>query len=106
MVWKKLGRLFSLDENCEPENKPDSKIDHPLLVTHTANPLPMHLEGDVYRVFYSGRDERSRSSVSFVDIDILKRTNRLSAPRTAYYIRTERQFFFTRHQPWKLLRNR
>jgi hypothetical protein len=31
------------------------------------------LEGDVYRVFFSGRDDLKRSSVGAADIDIVKR---------------------------------
>jgi hypothetical protein len=61
--WRKLGRLY-----C-----PAGEQRHPKLLTHAANPLAVALEGDVYRVFYSGRDERQRSSVGAVDIDIVKR---------------------------------
>lgn len=59
--WKKLGLLFTLDAL------------HPKLHSHASNPLPIHLYNDVYRFFYSGRDRQNRSSVSFVDIDILTR---------------------------------
>jgi len=59
MHWKKLGQIFV----------PDST--HPKLVSHAANPLAILLEGDVFRVFYSGRDINSRSSVGYVDIDII-----------------------------------
>lgn len=62
MRWKKLGRLY------EPQPL------HPKLVSHAANPLPILLEGDVYRVFYSGRDRHNRSSVSYVDIDIVQQS--------------------------------
>lgn len=61
MRWKKLGQLF-----C-PESV------HPKLASHAANPLAVFLSGDVYRVFYSGRDIQNRSSVGFVDVDIIKR---------------------------------
>jgi hypothetical protein len=61
MRWKKLGRLY-----C-PESV------HPKLASHAANPLAVLLEGDVYRVFFSGRDVQNRSSVGFVDVDIIKR---------------------------------
>lgn len=61
--WKKLGRLYV----------PTSDGRHPKLLSHAANPLPIYLEDDVYRVFYSGRDERNRSSVGAVDIDIVQR---------------------------------
>lgn len=62
--WKKLGVVY---------NPSESKTRHPKLLTHAANPLPVHINGDIYRVFYSGRDANNRSSVGAVDIDILTR---------------------------------
>lgn len=41
--------------------------------SHAANPLAVLLRGDVYRVLFSGRDERNRSSVGFVDVDVVKK---------------------------------
>lgn len=61
--WKKLGLLY-----C-----PAAQGRHYKLLSHAANPLPVHLEGDVYRIFYSGRDDTNRSSVGAVDIDISRR---------------------------------
>lgn len=61
--WIKLGLLYA----------PQVTDRHPKLLTHAANPLPVHLEGDIYRIFYSGRDEQNRSSVGAVDIDIIQR---------------------------------
>lgn len=61
--WHKLGRLYS-----------PSGIDrHPKLLTHAANPLPILIDGDLYRIFFNGRDAHNRSSVGAVDIDIVKR---------------------------------
>lgn len=62
--WKKFGLLY-----C-----PAERNQHPKLLSHAANPLPVLLAGDVYRVFFSGRDYKNRSSVGAVDIDIVKRT--------------------------------
>jgi len=61
--WLKLGMLY-----C-----PDGTVRHPKLISHAANPLPILLAKDVYRVFYSGRDQSNRSSVCAIDIDIIKR---------------------------------
>lgn len=61
--WRKLGLLYAL---------PPGGV-HPLLQSHVANPLPVHLGGDVFRVFYSARDASKRSSVGAVDIDIVRR---------------------------------
>jgi hypothetical protein len=59
--WKKLGKIFSA-----------VPIDS-YLQTHASNPMPLHLEDNIYRVFYSGRDKQNRSSVGWVDIDIEKK---------------------------------
>src|SRR5450830_361479 len=61
MRWKKQGLLF-----C-PQGS------HSKLLSHAANPLPILLDGDVYRVFFSGRDAFNRSSVGFVDVDVVKK---------------------------------
>lgn len=61
--WQKLGRLYHL-----PDAKP-----HPKLVSHVANPLPVLIKGDIYRIFFSARDSNKRSSIGAVDIDIIKR---------------------------------
>jgi hypothetical protein len=60
--WKKLGQLY------------DAKsISHPKLCTHAANPLPVCIDGNDFRIFFSGRDASNRSSVGFVDVDIVAR---------------------------------
>jgi hypothetical protein len=61
--WKKLGLLY-----C-----PSTTNQHPKLMSHAANPLPVFIGGDVYRIFFSGRDVDNRSSVGAVDIDIVSR---------------------------------
>lgn len=60
--WHKLGNIYT----------PASEGRHPKLLTHAANPVAIHMRGNVYRVFYSGRDEKNRSSVGAVDLDILR----------------------------------
>ncbi|WP_427185187.1 hypothetical protein ACL598_09995 [Bordetella bronchialis] len=61
--WKKLGQLYA----------PPSGGRHPKLASHAANPLPVHIEDDIYRIFFSGRDQHNRSSVGAVDVDIVRR---------------------------------
>lgn len=61
MHWEKLGQLY-----CP-------KPVHPKLASHAANPLAVLIKDDVYRVFFSSRDKQNRSSVGFVDVDIVKR---------------------------------
>lgn len=62
MAWQKVGLIYA------------SQCVHPKLMSHAANPLPVWLRGDVYRVFYSGRDSQNRSSVGFVDVDVMRGT--------------------------------
>ncbi|VAX10977.1 hypothetical protein MNBD_GAMMA26-1808 [hydrothermal vent metagenome] len=61
--WKKLGLLYDPNDSCRKNQS----------FSHAANPLPVLLDGDIYRVFFSGRDDNNRSSVLAVDIDIIKR---------------------------------
>jgi hypothetical protein len=58
MAWRKLGQLYA------PQPV------HAKLASHAANPLAVHREGNIYRIFYSGRDGLKRSSVGYVDADI------------------------------------
>ena len=62
MRWRKLEQIYCAKQSL-----------HPKLATHAANPLPVRLEGDLYRVFFSGRDAENRSSVGFVDVDVRRR---------------------------------
>ena len=61
--WEKLGRLFNPEEHRVS----------PLLLTHAANPLPVHLYSDIFRIFYNGRDFFNRSSIGAIDINIVTR---------------------------------
>lgn len=58
--WKKLGLVYKAGNI------------HPKLLGYAANPLPVWIGQDTYRVFFSGRDEQNRSSVGWVDIDIVQ----------------------------------
>ena len=58
MRWEKLGRVFVADRH------------HEWMLTHAAWPRALHLREDLFRVFFSARDERNRSHIAFVDIDI------------------------------------
>lgn len=58
--WEKIGRVYTADY-----------IDK-YLASHAANPLAIPVSGDTFRVFFSGRDVQNRSSVGWVDIDIIK----------------------------------
>ena len=66
MLWKKLGRVF-----C-PENL------HPWMSTHASNPVADQIDGPLFRIFFSTRDAKKRSSVGFVELDVRQPTVVLS----------------------------
>jgi hypothetical protein len=62
MEWEKLGNIFN------------PKIGfHPKLYTHASNPLPLHLNNNIYRIYYNGRDKQNRSSIGAIEYDIISR---------------------------------
>ena len=61
MKWEKLGLLYEVNGG------------HPLLLSHASNPLAVHISGDEFRVYFSGRDIHNKSSVGWVDIDIISK---------------------------------
>ena len=62
-TWQKLGLIYA----------PEANGRHAKLLSYVANPLPVHINDDIYRIFYCGRDTENRSSVGAVDVDILQR---------------------------------
>lgn len=81
MTWKKLGQIYHF-----------KKIDEYAL-THASNPLAVHLNGDVFRVFYSCRDIDNKSSVAYVDIDIITQTVIKEAEQTSFVYGPENSFY-------------
>jgi hypothetical protein len=61
MKWEKLGRVFCVDQQAD------------WMMSHTANPYPEHLRDDVYRVYFSCRDQMNRSSITYLDFDVVRR---------------------------------
>ena len=58
MVWRKLGRIF----------QPSGDLDWAR--SHAANPTAEHVEGDIFRIYFSARDERNRSSIGYIVVDL------------------------------------
>lgn len=59
MKWNKLGQIYHFEAIDE------------YLLTHASNPLAVHLQDDIFRVFFSGRDKDNKSSIGYVDVDII-----------------------------------
>ena len=60
MHWEKIGRIFN----------PSDYTRHEKLYTHASNPTVVKLQGDLIRVFYSGRDKKNKSSVGAFDFNM------------------------------------
>jgi predicted GH43/DUF377 family glycosyl hydrolase len=70
MKWTKLGRVYV----------PDGRL--LWARSYAANPVAEQVEGDFYRIYFSTRDERNRSSIGFVEIDIRNPFKTLRMPQT------------------------
>lgn len=51
--------MFSVDSPAQP-----------WMQTHAANPVAEHRDGDLFRIYFSTRDEKQRSSIATLDLDI------------------------------------
>lgn len=58
--WSKLGKIFEPSEN----------FFHSKLQSHASNPVPVSLGNNIFRIFYSARDGKNRSSISAIDLNI------------------------------------
>ncbi|MEB3983921.1 hypothetical protein OQ968_21970 [Mycobacterium sp. 663a-19] len=58
MAWRKLGRIFLPSGELEWAR------------THAALPVPEWIEDDIFRIYFSGRDDQNRSSIGCVVVDL------------------------------------
>ena len=58
MSWRRCSRIFTASD------------DYPWMRTHAANPVPVSIGDNLYRIYFSCRDDKNRSHVAFVEIDI------------------------------------
>jgi hypothetical protein len=65
MRWRKLGRVFAPTGG------------QPWMRTHASNPTALQLDGELFRVYFSGRDAAQRSSIGYLDLDLRKPTSPL-----------------------------
>jgi len=66
MKWTKRGRVF------EPAGQREWVASHAML------PVADLIEGDVYRIYFSGRDKVNRSHTGYVDVDVTRPTEILN----------------------------
>jgi hypothetical protein len=80
--WEKIGMIFEAGSDNED------------LLTHASNPVAIHLANNVYRIFYCGRNKENKSSVSFVDFDLLN-LKIVNNPRTTLLKYGEKGTFYS-----------
>lgn len=81
MKWNKLGQIFTVSSSCKK------------IISHASNPLAIHLNDDVFRMFYSGRNNSNKSSISFVDIDIVTLENVNNPDEVVFSYGNEESFY-------------
>jgi hypothetical protein len=69
MNWRKLGKVF----------QPSGELEWAR--SHAANPTPEHVEGDIFRIYFSARDRKNRSSIGYVVVDLGADGRVLEVPR-------------------------
>ena len=62
MKWRKLGLIY----------RPDGSRSWGQ--THAANPTAEHVDGDLWRIYFSCRDHENRSAISWVELDLRQPT--------------------------------
>jgi len=62
MMWRKLGRVFCPERST------------PWMQTHAANPVAETVGEHLCRVYFSTRDEKNRSSIAWLEIDLREPT--------------------------------
>ena len=60
MKWKKIGHIFCPSGETE------------WMQSHAAVPIAENIGGDVFRIYFSARDQLNRSHTGFIIIDITK----------------------------------
>lgn len=58
MSWSKVGQIYA----------PDGSL--PWARAYAANPVAEHVEGDLFRIYFSTRDDKNRSSIGYIEIDL------------------------------------
>lgn len=58
MEWRKIGHIFSPNENYE------------WMYSHAANPFAEQLTSDVFRIYFTCRNERHQSYIAYLDYDM------------------------------------
>lgn len=69
MKWQKLGKIF----------EPSGELDWAR--SHAANPTPEHVDGDIFRIYFSARDSKNRSSIGYIVVDMGAEGRVLQVPR-------------------------
>ncbi len=69
MKWKKLGLIFT-----------PKTVNRDWMITHAMDPTVDHVNDDIYRVYFCGRNIKNQSLIGFVEIDIKNPTKIIHSP--------------------------
>jgi hypothetical protein len=79
--WRKIGRICNLNNI------------HPLLYSHMANPVAINIQASVFRIYYSARDIKNRSSIGSIDYDIESLTTINYSPTPLFTYGSDNSFY-------------
>jgi hypothetical protein len=79
--WNKLGKLY---HPISIDNK---------LQSHASNPIPVNIKADVFRIFFNGRDKDNKSSVGYIDFDIVKQVQLSRSSSFVFSFGNENSFY-------------
>lgn len=63
MEWRKLGKIFCAENNSD------------WMYSHAMIPVAEHVEGDLYRIYFSSRDKLNRGHGAFLEVDMRNPTH-------------------------------
>lgn len=58
MKWKKLGHIFKPNE------------EHEWMRSHAAVPIPYYLGNDIFRIYFSSRNQNNSANIAYIEINI------------------------------------
>ena len=58
MRWEKIGNIFTPNNNF------------PWMISHASVPFVERVKGDIYKIFFSSRNQENKSLIGWVEINI------------------------------------
>jgi len=77
VYWRKLGLIFSVNDISEN------------MKSHSSVPIADHVEGDIYRIYFSSRNSNNESSISYFTINLKNLSDKLEIDKKPILLKGE-----------------